>query len=105
MGDMRTWEIMETKLEDHDHLLPLLTQDTFGNPHHLTQGTMSVEEYNGEFEKLLIKCDRQESKGQAIVRYVGGFNFGMLIWLGYNNILHMMMFVLAYRVEQQKKIS
>jgi len=30
---------------------------------------MTVEEYSREFEKLLIKCDLQEPKGQTIVRY------------------------------------
>ena len=28
-------------------------------------------EYTREFEKLLIKCDIQESKDQIIVRYLG----------------------------------
>ena len=32
---------------------------------------MSVEEYNRQFEKLLITCDIQELEEQIIVRYLG----------------------------------
>jgi len=35
---------------------------------------MSVKEHTKEFEKLLIKCDIQESEDQAIVRYLGGLD-------------------------------
>ena len=35
----------------------------------LTQGSMSVEEYAREFERLMIKCDLQEAEEQTIVRY------------------------------------
>jgi len=35
---------------------------------------MSVEEYKTEFEKLLIKCDIQETEDQTIVRYLGGLD-------------------------------
>jgi len=33
---------------------------------------MHVDEYTREFEKLLIKCDINEPKGQTILRYLGG---------------------------------
>jgi len=38
-------------------LPPTYIQNNYSLLHHITQGTMSVEEYTREFEKLLIKCD------------------------------------------------
>jgi len=32
-------------------------QDSYAQLHNLTEGSMSVDEYTREFEKLLIKCD------------------------------------------------
>jgi len=33
---------------------------------------MSTDEYNREFEKLLIKCDINKPEEQTIMRYLGG---------------------------------
>jgi len=52
-------------------LPPTYIQNNYSLLHHLTQGTMSVEEYTREFEKLLIKCDLQEAEKETTVRYFG----------------------------------
>jgi len=52
---------MKTKLKAH-FLPPTYIQNNYSLLHHLTQGSMSVEEYTIEFEKLLIKCDLQEAE-------------------------------------------
>ena len=62
---------MKSKLKDR-FLPSSYHQDSYSQLHNLTQGSMSVEEYAREFEKLLIKCDLQEAKEQTIVRYLGG---------------------------------
>jgi len=81
-------------------------QDSYGQFHNLTQGSMSVDEYTKEFEKLLIKCDIQESEEQTIVRYLGDLD------PKYLNIVEVQQLttfdevcVLAYKVEQQRKIQ
>ena len=53
---------------------PNYIQNNYAAPHHLTQGSVSVEEYTREFEKLLIKCDLQEEEEQTGVRYLGGLD-------------------------------
>jgi len=55
-GKIRAWEKMKAKLKAH-FLPPNYIQNNCTLLHHLTQGSMSVEEYTTEFEKLLIKCD------------------------------------------------
>jgi len=72
-GKIRTWEKMRTKLKAR-FLPPNYVQNNYTLLHHLTQGSMSVEEYTREFEKLLIKCDLQEAEEQTIVRYLGGLD-------------------------------
>jgi len=47
---------MKTKLKAR-FLPPTYIQNNYFLLHPLTQGTMSVEEYTREFEKLMIKCD------------------------------------------------
>jgi len=61
---------------------------------------LSVEEDTREFEKLLIKCDIQESEDQTIVRYLSGLD------PRYAHIVKLQQYscfddvcVLAYRVE------
>jgi len=61
---------MKTKLKAR-FLPPTYIQNNYSLLRHLTQATMSVEEYMREFEKLLIKCDLQEIEEQTIVRYLG----------------------------------
>ena len=72
-GKIRTWEKMKNKLRGR-FLPPNYVQDNYTQLHHLTQGSMSVEEYTREFEKLMIKCDLQEAEEQTIVRYLGGLD-------------------------------
>jgi len=64
---------MKTKLKAR-FLLPTYIQNNYSLLHHFTQGSMSVEEYTREFEKLMIKCDLQEVEEQTIVRYLGGLD-------------------------------
>ena len=72
-GKIRTWEKMRDKLKRR-FLPPNYIQSNYALLHHLTQGSMSVEEYTREFEKLMIKCDLQEEEEQTIVRYLGGLS-------------------------------
>ena len=64
---------MKSKLKGH-FLPPPYLQDNYYQLHNLSQGTMGVEEYTREYEKLLIKCDLQEAKNQTIVRYLRGLD-------------------------------
>jgi len=72
-GKIRTWDKMKAKLKGR-FLPPNYIQANYALLHHLTQGTMSVEEYTREFERLMIKCDLQEAEEQTIVRYLGGLD-------------------------------
>jgi len=47
-------------------------QGSYAQLHNLNQGSMSVDEYIREFEKLLIKCGIHKPKEQTIMRYLGG---------------------------------
>ena len=100
---IRTWEKMKTKLKAR-FLPPTYVQDCYSQFHNLTQGSMNVEEYTREFEKLMIKCDIQEPEEQTIVRYLGGLD------PRYSNVVELQSYasfddvcVLAHKVEQQKK--
>jgi len=70
---IRTWDKMKAKLKGR-FLPPNYIQTNYALLHHLTQGSMSVEEYTREFERLMIKCDLQEEEEQTIVRYLGGLD-------------------------------
>ena len=70
---IRTWDKMKAKLKGR-FLPPNYIQANYALLHHLTQGSLSVEEYTREFEKLMIKCDLQEEEEQTIVRYLGGLD-------------------------------
>jgi len=100
---IRTWEKMKTKLKAR-FLPSSYVRDSYAQLHSLTQDHMSVDEYTREFEKLLIKCDIQDPKEQAIVRYLGGLE------PKYANVVELQQFttfdevcVLAHKVEQQRK--
>jgi len=49
-------------------------QKNYSKLYHLKQGSMSMEEYTREFERLLIKCDLKEDEDQTLVRYLGGLD-------------------------------
>jgi len=70
---IRSREKMKSKLKG-PFLPPSYLQDNYSKLHNLQQGKMSVEKYTREFEKLLIKCDLQESEDQTIVKYMGGLD-------------------------------
>jgi len=62
---------------------------------------MGVEEYTREFEKLMFKCDLQESEHQTIVRYLGGLD------PRYSNVVELQQYtsfdevcVLAHKIKQ-----
>jgi len=102
-GKIRTWEKMKAKLKAR-FLPPNYIQNNYAAFHHLTQGSMSVEEYTREFEKLLIKCDLQEEEEQTIVRYLGGLD------PKYSHVVELQSYatfddvcVLAHKVETQMK--
>jgi len=72
--------------------------------HNLFQGSMSVDEYTREFEKLLIKCDIQELQDQTIVGYLGALNpkyFNMVELQQYSAFDEVCL--LAHNVEKQRK--
>jgi len=100
---IRTWEKMKTKLKAR-FLPSSYVRDSYAQLHNLTQGSMSVDEYTREFEKLLIKYDIQEPEEQTIVRYLGGLE------PKYSNVVELQQYttfdevcVLAHKVEQQKR--
>ena len=53
---IRTWDKMKSKLKS-EFLPPFYLQDYYSQLHDLTRGTISIEEYMREFEKLVIKYD------------------------------------------------
>jgi len=70
---IRSWRKMKSELKEKflpSHYL----QENYSKVHHLKQGSMSVEEYTREFERLLIKCDLKEDEDQTSVRYLGGLD-------------------------------
>jgi len=94
---------MKTKLKAW-FLPPNYSQNNYSTLHNLTQGSMSVEEYTREFEKLLIKCDLQEAEEQATERYLGGLD------PKYAHVVELQSYtafdevcVLAHKVETQMK--
>jgi len=100
---IRTWDKMKAKLKAR-FLPPNYIQNNYSSLHNLTQGTMSVEEYTREFEKLLIKCDLQEVEEQTIVRYLGGLDpkYAHVVELqSYSTFDEVC--VLAHKVETQVK--
>ena len=93
---------MKSKLKDR--FLPLsYLQDSDSQLHNLTQGTISVEEYTREFEKLWIKCDLEEVEDQTIVRYLGGLDprYAHAVKLQQYSTFDEV-WVLPYKVETQK---
>jgi len=85
-------------------LPPSYIQDSYAQLHNLFQGSMSVDEYTQEFEKLLIKCDIQEPEYQTIVRYLGGLNpkYSNVVELrGYSTFDEVCL--LTHTVEKQRK--
>jgi len=102
-GKIRTWEKMKAKLNAR-FLPPNYIQNNYAALHYLTQGTMSMDEYTREFEKLLIKCDLQEDEEQTIVRYLGG------LVSKYSHVVELQSYttldevcVLAHKVETQMR--
>jgi len=55
-------------------LPPYYPQDNYSQLHNLTQGSMSIEDYTREIEKLLSKCYFQELKDQTVVTYLSGLD-------------------------------
>ena len=102
-GKIRTSEKIKTKLKAC-FLPPNYLQNNYSSLHHLTQGSMSIEEYTREFEKLLIKCDLQEAEEQTIVRYLGGLDpkHAHVVELQSYTTLYEVC-ILAHKVETQMK--
>ena len=68
---IRTWEKMKAVLKSRV-IPPTYIQDSYSQLHNLIQGSLNVEEYTHEFEKLKIKYDIQGQEEQTTVRYLGG---------------------------------
>jgi len=97
---IKSWEKIKTNLKGW-FFPPSYLQDNYRKLHNLQQCNLSVKEYTREFEKLLIKCDIQESEDHTIVRYLDGLN------LRYLNVVERQQYstfddvcLLAHRVEQ-----
>jgi len=82
----------------------LYVQDSYAQLHNLTQGSISIDEYTREFDKLLVKCAIQEPEERTTICYLGGLD------TKYSNIVELQRFttfdevcVLAHKVEQQQK--
>jgi len=97
---IRAWKKMKNKLKAR-FLPSSYIQDSYAQLHNLTQGTMCLDKYTREFEKLLIKCDIQEPEKQTIARYLGALE------PKYSNVVELKQFttfdeicVLAHQVEQ-----
>ncbi|VFQ80611.1 unnamed protein product [Cuscuta campestris] len=70
---MSTWVKMRSLLKKK--FLPAeYVRENFAKLQTLRQGSKSVEEYNREFEELLLRCDLQEDDEQTFVRYLFGLN-------------------------------
>ncbi|VFQ74025.1 unnamed protein product [Cuscuta campestris] len=69
---VQTWTKMRALLKK---FIPTdYIRENFARLQHLRQGNRSVEEYNREFEELLMRCDLQENDSQTFVRYLFGLN-------------------------------
>ncbi|VFQ73672.1 unnamed protein product [Cuscuta campestris] len=70
---VQTWTKMRALLKKK--FIPThYIRENFARLQHLRQGNRSVEEYNREFEELLMRCDLQENDSQTFVRYLFGLN-------------------------------
>ncbi|VFQ77733.1 unnamed protein product [Cuscuta campestris] len=70
---VKTWTKMRALLKKK--FIPThYIRENFARLQHLRQGNQSVEEYNREFEELLMRCDLQENDSQTFVRYLFGLN-------------------------------
>ncbi|VFQ90318.1 unnamed protein product [Cuscuta campestris] len=70
---VKTWTKMRTLLRKK--FIPThYIRENFARLQHLRQGNRSVEEYNREFEELLMRCDLQENDSQTFVTYLFGLN-------------------------------
>ncbi|VFQ78800.1 unnamed protein product [Cuscuta campestris] len=67
------WTKMRSLLKKK--LLPAeYVREKFAKLQTLKQGSKSVEDYNREFEELLLRCDLQEDDEQTFVHYLFGLN-------------------------------
>ncbi|XP_021999385.1 uncharacterized protein LOC110896229 [Helianthus annuus] len=68
---VRTWEKLRSLMKKK--FLPVThKQDTYLDYHNLCQGSLSVEDFIGEFERLRLCCDMEEDEKQIIARFLGG---------------------------------
>ena len=76
-GDkIRTWPKVKKQL--NKKFLPKdYEQELFFKLTKLRQGSMTVEEYIREFERLTLLCDLQERTSQITARFVHGLNLNL----------------------------
>ncbi|VFQ89741.1 unnamed protein product [Cuscuta campestris] len=100
-----TWVKMRSLLKKK--FLPAeYVRENFAKLQTLRQGSKSVEEYNREFEELLLRCDLQEDDEQTFVRYLFGLNLQIANTVelqSYDSLEELMK--LALKVEAQHKKS
>jgi len=89
-----SWEKMKSKLKAM-FLPSSYIQDSYAHLNHLTQGSISMDDYTREFEKLLIKCEIQEIEEQTIVRHLGGLDPRYVTCLNFNNTSRSMRYVFS----------
>ncbi|KAJ0627391.1 putative nucleotidyltransferase, Ribonuclease H [Helianthus annuus] len=66
-----TWEKMK-KLLTYKFLPPNHRQDSYLDYHNCKQGTLTVEQFIIEFERLRMRCGVDETDEQLIARFLGG---------------------------------
>lgn len=102
-GRIVTWEKMKRELK-RKYLPENYRQDIFLKFHNFKQKELSVEDFTGEFENLMIKCDLVEPEEQTIARYLAGLRpeIGNVVQLQqywtFNDVCK-----LAFKVEKQQK--
>ncbi|VFQ97149.1 unnamed protein product [Cuscuta campestris] len=70
---IKTWTKMKALLKKK--FIPThYIRENFARLQNLRQGNRSVEEYNREFEELLMRCNLQENDLKTSVRYLFGLN-------------------------------
>ncbi|KAJ1427774.1 Retrotransposon gag domain [Sesbania bispinosa] len=83
---IKSWEKMCRELT-RKFLPEQCYQDNFIQLQNLWQKTQFVQEYTGEFEKLIMKCDIQEKEEKTIARYLRGLNIDIATKSNFNNIV------------------
>ena len=69
-ADIRSWRKIKAKLKAK-FLSPHYLQDSYSKLHNLRQETKNMENYNREFNRLIMTYDLRENQDQPVARYLG----------------------------------